>query len=164
MNPHVLYLEIGGILIRLGKYADAVRNYEMGRVYVKPDTNRLLARFNHCIGVGQVKAGEFHKALSHFEAAMKQDASIRTGYNLVLCHSVLSTLDSMKDAFVRMLAVRTPPAADESDPLGNQINVERREMVRLVMLATRLLCENATERNWLSRGSRSIPRPRLSSR
>lgn len=90
-HPQILYLEIGHINMDNKKYEDAIKNYEMGINHLKSDTNRLIARFNQCCGIAQIHLGDYHKALSSFETAMRQDPSIKTGYNLVLCHSVLSS-------------------------------------------------------------------------
>ena len=100
VHPDVLSLD------HQKKYDEAVKNYEMGINHLKPDTNRLMARFNQNCGIAQIQLGDYHKALSSFETAMRQDPSIKTGYNLVLCHSVLSSMDELKEAFTRLLAVK----------------------------------------------------------
>lgn len=147
---HMIYLEIGNIFAAQKKYEEAIKNYEMGINHLKPDTNRLMARFHQCCGIAHIQLGDYCKALSEFETAMRQDPSIKTGYNLVLCHSVLSSLDELKDTFVRLLAVKPPMAITEmndSDVLGNQMHIERREEVRLVMLASRLVATKS-DKDW----------------
>jgi intraflagellar transport protein 88 len=119
----------------------------MGINHLKSDTGRLLARFHQCCGICHVEMGDYHKALSAFETAMKHEASVKTGFNLVLCHSVLSSLDELKESFVRLLAVKPIPESTESDILGTQLHIERREQVRLVMLAARLVA-GKNEKDW----------------
>ncbi|OHT17654.1 TPR Domain containing protein [Tritrichomonas foetus] len=148
--PQIVYLEIGHINMEQKKYEDAIKNYEMGINHLKPDTNRLIARFNQCCGIAQIQLGDYHKALSSFETAMRQDPSIKTGYNLVLCHSVLSSTEELREAYVRMLSVKPQMSIAElndSDILGNQLHIERREQVRLVMLASRLVASR-NEKEW----------------
>ncbi|OHS94862.1 TPR Domain containing protein [Tritrichomonas foetus] len=147
---HMIYLEIGNIYSAQQKYEEAIKNYEMGINHLKPDTNRLMARFHQCCGIAHIQLGDYHKALSEFETAMRQDPSVKTGYNLVLCHSVLSSMDELKDAYVRLLTVKPPMTIAEmndSDVLGNQMHIERREQVRLVMLASRLVATKS-EKDW----------------
>jgi intraflagellar transport protein 88 len=149
-NLHLVYLELGNLFTATEKYEEAIKNYEMGINHLKSDTNRLLARFHQCCGICHIQMAEFHKALSAFESAMKHDPSIKTGYNLVLCHSVLSSVDELHEAYTRMLSVKPPMTIaelNESDILGNQLHVERREQVRLVMLASRLVAEKG-DRDW----------------
>ncbi|OHT11609.1 TPR Domain containing protein [Tritrichomonas foetus] len=149
-HPQIIYLEIGNIYMAQQKYEDAIKNYEMGINHLKPDTTRLIARFNQCCGVAQIYLGDYHKALSSFETAMRQDPSIKTGYNLVLCHSVLSSTEELREAYTRLLAVKPQMSINElgnSDILGNQLHIERREQVRLVMLASRLVASKF-EHNW----------------
>ena len=149
-NPQIVYLEIGHINMAMKKYEDAIKNYEMGINHLKPDTSRLMARFNQCCGIAQIQLGDYHKALSSFETAMKQDPNIKTGYNLVLCHSMLSQQEELRDAYTRMLAVKPLMSISElndSDILGNQLHIERREQVRLVMLASRLVASK-NDKNW----------------
>jgi intraflagellar transport protein 88 len=149
-NLHIIYLEIGNIHTATQKYTDAIKYYEMGINHLKTDTTRLLARFHQCCGVCHVHMGDYHKALSAFETAMKHEPSVKTGYNLVLCHSVLSSMEELKEAFVRLLGVKpVMPISDqvESDVLGTQLHIERREQVRLVMLASRLVAQKS-EADW----------------
>lgn len=149
-NQQIAYLEIGNVCMAQHKYEDAIKNYEMGINHLKSDTNRLLARFNQNCGVAQIHLGDYHKALSSFETAMRHDPSIKTGYNLVLCHSVLSSIEELKEAYVRMLSVKPQSSLSEmgeSDILGNQLHIERKEQVRLVMLASRLVATKC-EGNW----------------
>jgi intraflagellar transport protein 88 len=73
---------------------------------------------------------------------MRQDPSIKTGYNLVLCHSILSSVDELRDALARLLSVKPQVNIAEladSDVLGNQLHIERQEQDSLVMLASRLV-------------------------
>ncbi|KAK8864014.1 Intraflagellar transport protein 88 [Tritrichomonas musculus] len=147
---HMIYLEIGNIYSAQQKYEEAIKNYEMGINHLKPDTNRLMARFHQCCGIAHIQLGDYHKALSEFETAMRQDPSIKTGYNLVLCHSILSSVDELRDSFTRLLAVKPPMTITEmndSDVLGNQMHIERREQVRLVMLASRLVATKS-DKDW----------------
>ncbi|OHT16203.1 TPR Domain containing protein [Tritrichomonas foetus] len=147
-HPQIAYLEIGNINMEQKKFEDAIKNYEMGINHLKPDTNSLIARFNQNCGIAQIQMGDYHKALSSFETAMRQSPSIKTGYNLVLCHSVLSSVDELKEAYTRMLAVKPLSSIsdmNESDILGNQLHIERREQVRLVMLASRLVASKTTK-------------------
>lgn len=149
-HPEILYLENGNINMALLKYKEAITNYEAGLNYLKTGTNRLKARFNQCCGVAQIYLGEFNKALSSFEIAMKQEASIKTGYNLVLCHSVLSSIEELREAFIRLLSVKPQTSISElndSDILGNQLMIERKEQIRLVMLASRLVASKS-DRDW----------------
>lgn len=149
-HPQIVYLEIGNIFTAQQKYEDAIKNYEMAINHLKPDTNRLLARYYQCCGVAQVQLGDYHKALSSFETAMRHDPSIKTGYNLVLCHSVLSSTEELREAYTRLLSVKpnsTLNELNESDILGNQLHIERREQVRLVMLASRLVASKG-EKDW----------------
>lgn len=149
-NLHMVYLEIGNICSAMGKYEEAIKNYEMGIAHLRPDTNRLMARFHQCCGIAYLELGNYPKALSEFETAMRHDPSIKTGYNLVLCHSILSSMDELKEAYSRLLAVKpmmTIAELNESDVLGNQMHIERREQVRLVMLASRLVADKS-EKDW----------------
>lgn len=149
-HQHMIYLEIGNINLGLQKYDFAIKNYQAGIDHLKPDTNRLRARFNQCCGIAQVQMGDFHQALSSFETAMREDPSVKTGYNLVLCHSILSSMEELKEAYTRLLAVKPSMSIAElndSDILGNQLHIERREEVRLVMLASRLVAQK-DEDNW----------------
>ncbi|KAK8860347.1 Intraflagellar transport protein 88 [Tritrichomonas musculus] len=149
-NQQIVYLEIGNVYMAQGKYEDAIKNYEMGINHLKTDTTRLIARFNQNCGIAQIHLGDYHKALSSFETAMRQEPSIKTGYNLVLCHSVLSSVEELKEAYIRMLLVKPQSSIaemNESDILGNQLHIERREQVRLVMLASRLVASKAND-NW----------------
>lgn len=145
-SPQIVYLEIGNVFLKQAKYEDAIKNYEMGINHLTTDMSRLMARFNQNCGIAQVALGDYHRALSSFETAMRQDPSIKTGYNLVLCHSVLSSVDELKEAFTRLLTVRPHSSFDmsNSDVLGNQLHIERREEVRLVMLAARLVASKST--------------------
>ena len=138
----MIYLEIGNFYVLQQKYQDAVKNYNMGINYLKPDANRLKARFNHACGVAQISMQQYHQALSSFETAMRLDPSIKTGFNLVLCHSILSSTEDMREAYSRLLDVKpvtTIGDLSESDILGNQLHLEKREQVRLVMLASSLV-------------------------
>jgi len=147
---YMLFLEIGNIYVRQHKYDEAVKHYELGINYLKTDANRLKARFHHCCGVAQIRQGQFHQALSSFSAASKCDPNIKTGFNLVLCHSILSSIEDLREAYSRMLLVKPPTSISEmseSDILGNQLHVERREQVRLVMLASRLVAQKF-EKDW----------------
>ena len=147
---HMIYLELGNIYSAQKKYAEAIKNYEMGINHLKPDTSRLKARFHQCSGIAHIQLGDYHKAMSDFEAAMKLDPSIKTGFNLVLCHSVLSQMEDLKEAYVRLLSVKPPMNISEmndSDILGNQMHIERREQVRLIMLASRLVATKS-ESDW----------------
>ena len=149
-TPYMIYLEIGNIYVLQQKYQDAVKNYNMGINYLKPDANRLKARFNHACGVAQISMQQYHQALSSFETAMRLDPSIKTGFNLVLCHSILSSTEDMREAYSRLLDVKpvtTIGDLSESDILGNQLHVERREQVRLVMLASRLVASKG-DKDW----------------
>jgi intraflagellar transport protein 88 len=149
-NLHIIYLEIGNICTATQKYEDAIKYYEMGINHLKTDTTRLLARFHQCCGVCHVQMGDYHKALSAFETAMKHEMSVKTGYNLVLCHSVLSSMDELKEAYVRLLGVKPVVSISEigeNDMLGGQLHFERREQVRLVMLASRLVAQKS-EKDW----------------
>jgi intraflagellar transport protein 88 len=132
------------------KYDEAIKSYEMGVNHLKPDMNRLIARFNQCCGIAQLALGDYHKALSSFETAMRQDPSIKSGHNLVLCHSILSSADELKGAFTRLLSVKPSLSLSElseSDVLGNQLHIERQEQIRLVMLASRLVASQ-NEKEW----------------
>jgi intraflagellar transport protein 88 len=83
---------------------------------------------------------------------MKHDPCIKTGDNVILCHSVLSSLDEVKVAYVRLLAVKPVMLIQdlgESDVLGTQLHIERREQVRLVMVASRLVAEKS-DKDWQS--------------
>lgn len=147
-NMFMPYLEIGNINMVLGKYEDAVKNYNMGINYLKPEHNRFKARFNHACGVAQICLGQYHQALSAFETAMRLDPSIKTGFNLVLCHAILSAPEDCREAFKAMIGVKPiTTVSDISDVLGNQLHVERREQIRLVMLASRLVA-NKTDKDW----------------
>jgi intraflagellar transport protein 88 len=142
--PHqqMIYLEMGNIAMEQHKYEEAVKHYEMGINHLKTDMNRLMARFNHCCGIAQIHLKEYHKALSSFETALRQDPSIKIGFNLVLCHSILSSPDELRDAFARLVEVRPQMSISEindRDVLGNHLHIERREQVPLVMLAARLV-------------------------
>jgi intraflagellar transport protein 88 len=150
--PHqqMIYLEMGNIAMAQQKYEEAVKHYEMGINHLKTDMNRLMARFNHCCGIAQIHLGEYHKALSSFETALRQDPSNKIGYNLVLCHSILSSQDELRDAFSRLVDVRPQTSIAElsdSDVLGSHLHVERRDQVRLVMLASRLVASK-NEDEW----------------
>ena len=121
-NMFMPYLEIGNINMILGKYEDAVKNYNMGINYLKPEHSRYKARFNHACGVAQICLGQYTQALSAFETAMRLDPSIKTGYNLVLCHALLSSTDEVRDAYKGLLGVKpitTIGDISESDILGN---------------------------------------------
>ena len=149
-HPQILYLEIGNIYMSQEKYEEAIKNYEMGINHLKPDTNRLMARFNQNCGIARIRLGDYSRALSSFETAMRQDPSIKTGYNLVLCHSVLSRSSEMKEAYTRLLGVKPNSSIsdmNDSDILGNQLHIERREQVRLVMLVSRLVASKS-EKDW----------------
>ncbi|KAH0794603.1 TPR Domain containing protein [Histomonas meleagridis] len=149
-NPYIIYLEIGNLHMAQKQYADAVKNYEMGINHLKNNSNRLIARFYQCCGIAQIKLGDYNKALSSFETAMRQDPSVKTGYNLVLCHSFLSSMDELKEAYTRLLAVKPRNSIsdlNDSDILGNQLHVERREEVRLIILASRLVAERS-DKDW----------------
>ncbi|EAY01380.1 TPR Domain containing protein [Trichomonas vaginalis G3] len=149
-NQFMAYLEIGNINMALGKYEDAVKNYNMGINYLKPEHNRFKARFNHACGVAQICLGQYHLALSSFETAMRVDPSIKTGFNLVLCHAILSSTEDMREAYKGLLGVKpvtTISDLQESDVLGNQLHVERREQVRLVMLTSRLVASKS-DKDW----------------
>jgi intraflagellar transport protein 88 len=145
---HIVYLEIGNISSKTEKYEEAIKYYEMGINHLKPDSPRLLARFHQCCGVARIQMGDYHKALSAFETAMKHEPSVKTAFNLVLCHSVLSSHDDLKDAYVRLLSVR--PVSVEStdtDTLGRQLQGERNEQLRFVMLASRVVAQK-NEQDW----------------
>lgn len=149
-NQFMAYLEIGNINMALNKYEEAVKNYNMGINYLKPEHNRFKARFNHACGVAQICLGQYHQALSSFETAMRVDPSIKTGFNLVLCHAILSSTEDMREAYKGLLGVKpvtTIGDLAESDVLGNQLHVERREQVRLVMLASRLVASKS-DKDW----------------
>ena len=149
MYPHLIYFEIGSIYLKMGKYSDAVKNYEMAINHLHANSTRLAGRFYHCCGIAHIKQGDFTKALSNFENAMTKDPNVKTGFNLVLCHSILSPLEQLKNAYTRLLAIKpySTPDANESDILGNQQHVERREEIRLIMLASRLVASKS-EKDW----------------
>ncbi|KAH0788432.1 TPR Domain containing protein [Histomonas meleagridis] len=146
---YMVYLEIGNIYYAQKKYQDAVKNYEMGINHIHQDNTKLIARFHHSCGLAHIELRDYNKALSEFEAAMKQEPTIKTGYNLVLCHSILSSIDELKESFIRMLSVKPQSTSQltDSDTLGNQLHIERREHIRLVMLASRLVASK-DETNW----------------
>lgn len=148
-NQQIAYLEIGNIYMSQSKYEDAIKNYQMGINHLQTNkNNRLLARFNHNCGIAQIHKGSYYEALSSFETAMHYKPSIQTAYNLVLCHFVLSSVEQLKEAFIRMLSVKSyTKISDESDILGNQFNIERNEEIRLIMLAARLVASK-DEENW----------------
>lgn len=150
--PFMIYLELGNINVQQQKYEEAVNNYTMGDNYLKPDANRLKARFSHATGVAQIHMCQYHQALSSFEKAMKLDPNIKTGFNLVLCHSILSSPEDLRDAYNRMIQIKPVTSITdikEGDELGNQLHVERRDQVRLVMLASRLVAARVSdESNW----------------
>ena len=148
--PFIVYLELGNLFFKQQKYSEAVKRYEAGINHLKADANRLKARFHHCCGVSLIRMGQFHQALSHFSSAMKFDLNIKSGFNLVLCHSILSPVDELRESFKRMLTVKpstTITDLSESDILGNQLHVERREQLRLIMLAARLVSQKSKD-NW----------------
>lgn len=142
--PYMIYLEIGNLFMAQQKYSEAVDNYKFGINYLKADADRLKARFNYACGVAYIGTGEFLQALSAFQQAMQLDPSIKAGFNLCLCHSMLTSKEDLRDAFNKLVAVKPVTSVGdikESDVLGNQLHVERREQIRLIMLAARLVAQ-----------------------
>ena len=102
-TPYMIYLEIGNFYVLQQKYQDAVKNYNIGINYHKPDSNRLKACLKHACAVAQISMQQYHQAFSSFETAMILDPSIKTGFNLIICHSILSSTEDMWEVYSRQL-------------------------------------------------------------
>ena len=57
------------------------------------------------IAISFVKLGQFSDAVTSFEHIMSEEASFRTGLNLILCYFALRDHDNMKRTFERLLTV-----------------------------------------------------------
>ena len=57
------------------------------------------------IAISFVKLGQFSDAVTSFEHIMADEASFRTGLNLILCYFALRDRDNMKRTFERLLTV-----------------------------------------------------------
>jgi len=57
------------------------------------------------IAISFVKLGQFNDAVTSFEHIMADEASFRTGLNLILCYFALRDHDNMKRTFERLLTV-----------------------------------------------------------
>lgn len=144
-----IYLELGNISFEQENYTDAVKNFQMGFDLLAPEARRYRARFLYSIGVSYIRQNKFSEALSSFEQAMPLDPNIKTGFNLVLCHAILNSIEDIRDAYSRLIAVKpyTTAITNEGDVLSNQLHVQRREEIRLVMLASRLVASRS-DKNW----------------
>lgn len=66
---------------------------------------------------------------------MRLDSSIKSGFNLVLCHSAaLSPISEIRESWSRLLSVNPNPNHNDnsSDQPGNQLHATRNEAVRLI--------------------------------
>lgn len=65
-NKHVIYLDYGWLLARIGRFKEAIPVLEEG-LELKPDTPHAL----NALGIAKGKLGDFHNALGHFLAAIE---------------------------------------------------------------------------------------------
>ncbi|OHT07615.1 Intraflagellar transport protein 88 like protein [Tritrichomonas foetus] len=145
---HSIELCIGNIYMAQHKYEDAIKHFNYGLVYLGDDMSKLKARFHYCSGMAFIELANFHKAMAEFTESMKHDPTIKAGYHLVLCHSVLSSIDSMREAFSNMLHIKVNDnKIEESDILGNLVTIEYRDNCRFIGLAAKIVASKVKNNN-----------------
>jgi len=75
------------------------------------------------IAISFVKLGQFNDAVTSFEHIMTEDASFRTGLNLILCYFALRDRDNMKRTFERLLTVNLRLDDEHKYSANTQVNL-----------------------------------------
>jgi len=108
-----LRVNMGNIYFKMHEYQVAIKNYMMALDQVPTLFKRLKDKIMRNVAICFFKLKSYDEALRMFEGIMSSDESVRTGFIMILCHSALGQVESMKTEFLQLLKV--DPISDTND-------------------------------------------------
>ncbi|KAL6751897.1 hypothetical protein V8C86DRAFT_2529579 [Haematococcus lacustris] len=121
-----LRINMGNIYFEQKKYTNAIKMYRMALDQIPATSKEVRFKIMRNIGLAFVRLGQYQDALQSFTQVMDHSPDHQTGYNLVVCAYALGDREGMKDAYVRLLSVRSyeEDEEDEEEMSGLMANEE----------------------------------------
>eukprot|EP01065_Artemidia_motanka_P006525 TRINITY_DN1320_c1_g1_i1.p1 TRINITY_DN1320_c1_g1~~TRINITY_DN1320_c1_g1_i1.p1 ORF type:complete len:799 (+),score=323.56 TRINITY_DN1320_c1_g1_i1:143-2539(+) len=110
-----LRVNMGNIYAEQKKYNYAIKMYKLALEQVPQTGKELRYKITRNIANAFVHMGNYQDAITNYEAIMKENPDIQTGFNLLLCFYVLRNQEKLKRHFLKMLQVRMYGSTDDED-------------------------------------------------
>ncbi|CAD5205686.1 unnamed protein product [Bursaphelenchus okinawaensis] len=116
-NVKRLNVNLGNLYFRRRDYPTALKYYQKALDRVPQTQRRMQSLILNNIGVAQIKRGKYESGRDNFSECLKVEADYTAGLNLVLACYCLADVESMKDAFQRLVDI--PTMVDDSGKSGD---------------------------------------------